>query len=988
MSTIPSLNREMTADAEVSPSARFPMARLPWIVGGVALLVYLVSLNHWMSFASTAQISKAAGWAYYPELQAPLNWLLTLPFRGLPASLIPIALNLFSALLATLCLMLLARSVALLPHDRTMIERERQRDHTAVLSIPWAWIPPVFAAIVCGLQLSFWESATNATTVGMFAIANSMLDLLLFAYVIRCLLEYRIDERPSWLIRSSFVYGLAMTNDWAMIGFFPLFLIAMAWIAGARLFRADLLLRLFLAGIAGLMLYFFLPIVTAFSDFQAPFWASLRYNLGNQRYMLLMYLGQKQSLLPLFLISFVPIVWMGIRWPNSLGDTSARGTAFAKALFHIVHAFFLLACIWISLDPQASPRNQTLGVRFLTFYYLGALSVGYFLGYFLLVFGPHQPPRIARRLAQQGSFPNPIITGAVLCLIVLVPALLVARNWPQIRQTNGPMLRQYAELLAEKLPQGPALVISDDLQRAMLIEAVRATTGKGKDWVVVVSSALKEPVYHRYIKKRYGNLWPYKTPENTGLVTDLNLLNLVDTVRQTVPVYYLHPSFGYFFETFYLEPHGLVYQLLPYPGKELRPAPFPESLIDENKEFWDRVHKQFLPDVAHAVERRAEPPLAFIAKPLHLRYVPNRDLALLGSYYSRCLNYWGVELQKLRRLDESHTCFERALEANPDNGVAQINIENNRALAESGRVSVHENARAEDAFRSFMGYDQIVIQHGPFDDPYFCNAQGEKLHAGNNYRQAGQYFLRATELDPLYLTPYMQLGLVYVLGAEQKRALEILQSLRARPEMQEAMRRQKADVMYLEASCHLAITNDATALNVIQTALTSAPGNSNVVWAATRVLMDYRRYANALEVVNDQLPKLEIQNPFLLNKAWIALQIQDYKQAKEAADELIAIDKNPDFLQRAYLNRAIANLQLNQEDAAAADYAYLQKTYPGFVPTSVYFGLGEIAYRKRDTNAAIHNYDLYLTAIDKEGVPEEELKQVNNRLKELKIGSR
>jgi len=48
-----------------------------------------------------------------------------------------------------------------------------------------------------------------------------MLDLLLFAYVIRNLLEFRLDGRESWLLKASLVYGAGMTNNWAMIGFFP-----------------------------------------------------------------------------------------------------------------------------------------------------------------------------------------------------------------------------------------------------------------------------------------------------------------------------------------------------------------------------------------------------------------------------------------------------------------------------------------------------------------------------------------------------------------------------------------------------------------------------------------------------------------------------------------------------------------------------------------------------------------------------------------------
>jgi len=56
-------------------------------------------------------------------------------------------------------------------------------------------------------------------------------------------------------------------------------------------------------------------------------------------------------------------------------------------LFHLVCAAFLIFCIWMAFDPPFSPRHLNLGTPLLTFYYLGALSIGYFSGYFLLVFG-------------------------------------------------------------------------------------------------------------------------------------------------------------------------------------------------------------------------------------------------------------------------------------------------------------------------------------------------------------------------------------------------------------------------------------------------------------------------------------------------------------------------------------------------------------------------------------------------------------------------
>src|SRR6267143_683381 len=75
-------------------------------------------------------------------------------------------------------------------HGGEEIERQREHGEFSLLSIPMAWLPPILAAVVCGLQLTFWENATAAS--------SEMLSLLLFAYVIRNVLEYRIDERESW----------------------------------------------------------------------------------------------------------------------------------------------------------------------------------------------------------------------------------------------------------------------------------------------------------------------------------------------------------------------------------------------------------------------------------------------------------------------------------------------------------------------------------------------------------------------------------------------------------------------------------------------------------------------------------------------------------------------------------------------------------------------------------------------------------------------
>ena len=104
-------------------------------------------------------------------------------------------MNGLAAVFGALTLALLVRSVALLPHDRTKEQRQREQSEHSLLSIGLNWMPPLFGALVCGFQLSFWQHSTSGT--------GEILNLLLFAYVIRCLLEYRLDHKSGWLIRAT-----------------------------------------------------------------------------------------------------------------------------------------------------------------------------------------------------------------------------------------------------------------------------------------------------------------------------------------------------------------------------------------------------------------------------------------------------------------------------------------------------------------------------------------------------------------------------------------------------------------------------------------------------------------------------------------------------------------------------------------------------------------------------------------------------------------
>jgi len=998
MSIDSTLARPMTMDEDISPQQRFVARTLPWVIGIAGLVIYLLTLNHWLSFSSLAQTAKVSGWTWHPELSAPLYWLLTAPFKLLPPKLIPIALSSLSAVFGALTLALLARSVTLLPHDRTLAQRERERGPWSLLSIRAAWVPPVFAAIVCGLQLSFWESATNGNTSGTLSVSSHTLDVLLLAYVIRCLLEYRVDEQDSWLTRAAFVYALGITNDWAMIGFLPLFVIALLWIKGLSLFNPQLLTRMFLCGLAGLSLYLLQPAYYSLAEIgNVPFWAGLRSNLGTQKYMLTLFATEKQILLALGLTSILPILILGIRWPSFLGDTSATGTALAKLMFHVVHAGLFVACVWVALDPPVSPRNQNLGVPFLSFYYLAALSVGYFTGYFLLVFGTSSLR--TRRIAPLTRFSQVLITGGVWVLFILVPAILLYRNLPQIRISNGPLLREYADQLVAGLPDEPIVVLSDDLARLTLLEAATVQSGKSKDWLLLWTSALRIPDYHYFLKQKYAKNWPYEPPSNRARpLLDKDVLGLAMGLGENRKLYYLHPSFGYYFELLYPEPNGMVYQLHGYPRDSLIPSPPNEETIKKNKDYWAVASDKTLPNVlkALAITTEGDRPnmLDRFFHQLRLKKLPNRDAAVIGSYYSRALNYWGVEEQKLKQFKPASSSFERALELNPDNPAAQLNSSMNQKLQQTGEAPHRPVSAFEGLLGKYQTLDQLVSENGPVDEPTFCQERGNSFFRNGNYRQSAQQFTRAIELDPVFLEPYLALGLLYTTLDMPEPALETLAKARAQPRMDESLRQRRGEVLFVELSARLLANEDDTAAKLVEQALSKAPGDTNLVWAATQAYMGYagrtntsNRYGQAISVIDQQLDLLPNKSEALLNKGWLLIQMGKFQEAIDPLNRVLeTANLGPELTHRARLNRAIAYLQLGQLAEAQMDYVELQKIYTNSFP--VLYGLAEIAYRNKDTKSAVEYYERYLKATMSNAASSDEIALVKTRLQELKPGPR
>jgi tetratricopeptide (TPR) repeat protein len=154
---------------------------------------------------------------------------------------------------------------------------------------------------------------------------------------------------------------------------------------------------------------------------------------------------------------------------------------------------------------------------------------------------------------------------------------------------------------------------------------------------------------------------------------------------------------------------------------------------------------------------------------------------------------------------------------------------------------------------------------------------------------------------------------------------------------------------------------------------------------ATQVYMNSHAYTNALETVERQLRLSPTNRSSLVNKGWLCLQIGAYEKAIPEFTTVLNTETNTasELYNSALFDRAIAYLRSGRLDASQNDYEALQKNFP--TSYQVYYGLGEIAYQKKDTNAAIRSYQLYLTNSPPGNT---ETNFIIGRLKELRPGPR
>jgi predicted Zn-dependent protease len=747
-----------------------------------------------------------------------------------------------------------------------------------------------------------------------------------------------------------------------MIGFFPLAVIAVVALKRMELFYSGLFLKLLAAGLAGLMLYLLFPLLALQYDHESVnFWLVLKTNLLLQKQSLFFYGYRMPFIILAVSCALLPLVLVCIRWPASFGDVNPLSQMLVQFLFRVAHVgFFVVGLVVFWRPPFLEAQIQAAGLSFLSLHYLGALCLGYFAGYLLLVFGV-PPAKAWRAPGPLLKLLNYTLAGAVCLCLVAAPAALIIKNWPRLQALNSPWLARFAERLLQSIPEEQAVLLSDHPAHLWLVAAWKARQQQPFQHVALHTQSLTSRLYHEYLLRRHPGFWPALPAMKDGRpmpepLPPLFILQRLVEAQSQRPLYYLHPSFGYYFEVFHAHPSGLALALKRAGAQDYQFPQLSTAEVQRNLLFWTRI----------------APDLQQLTAQLKL---PVNDVGFVARSLGQDLNQWGVALQRQGRLTEAAAAFQQVLQLHSNHFGAQINLAFNQQLRQ---VPVNSNmlARANRMLGQFEHYETILSFFHPFDDPGYLSVLGRLFSQNGLNRQALQCFYRARpyrtndlELDYWIAQTHLQAG-------HFDQVLAMADQARRQGGVAWDNLTNRMEWVRLQALAYYGLTNAAAAEQVLQGALAAAPNQPLPLAVATHVYLARGLVTNALAMLERHL-RLEPDNPMvLLNQGVVLMQMQRYQEAMAPLTKVL--EKDPKQTS-ARLNRAIAQLLSNQLEGARRDYEVLRQSHPNYF--AVYYGLGEIAWRQGQKKAAIAHYENYLKHAPK-GIQERQM--IEERLKQLK----
>jgi tetratricopeptide (TPR) repeat protein len=914
--------------------------RLPVWVALSSLLLYLCTMGSGLTLSGLTLTAKLAGWDHSPLVGQPLLWLLTLPLHILPAAWVPLGVKLFAAILAAVTLGLLTRTVQLLPWDHPFDGASRY-----VCALPL-----LLAGVWCGLEFSFWQEATSS--------CGEILDLLLLATAIWLLLESKARQQSGWIYAAAVVWGLGMVENWAMLLAVPLFIAGLIWLQRLRFFRWKNVLRLALMGLAGFSLYPLQPMVNGLLP-HSPWTLGQAWmtSLHETKQVFILYYefwhAHRLAMLAVTLFFLVPLLPLLIKIRDEGTQNKSGVDRFQIWLYRGLRAALLLVCLWLALDPLPGPRQlvqSQLGIHLplLSFDYLNALGAAFLAGNLLLMAQP--AGRSGRRRSHHGfSWPRLALPG-VSIVLALAALALVIRNGPAICDVNFHPLNQFGDQAVKSLPSGHGIVLSDDPVKLMAFQAALARRHRTSDWQAVDTLVLSTVAYRAELDQRRPSGW--LTEPNRHELNQLELLRLLEQMAGTNRIFYLHPSFGYFFEGFYAVPTGTIFELKPRGKNPLEVPPLSAAAVQAGEQFWTGLWD----NLATFVSPPGRPNFLTVHMARYgLTPAPRDQNRLLAEWYSIPMDAWAVTLQQQGHLREAQTRFEQVLQLNTNNWSARISLACNTNLQAGQKLSLGDVSKVSSALGNPDLLTRIMKNCGPFDDPTVGFVLGSVLVDHGYLCQAAELFERIHALTPGALAPELVLAEIYNRLQMPERSRPLVDHVREESRKAPANNSLDLDLAMLESYSWLLQTNTESARDVLHSLVKQHPDDPRILGRVMAAYLAINDVTNAMQLADSRLAKTPDDIPSLNAKAMILMQSGRATDAVPILDRILTLTNAP----AARINHAFALIAAKDYASAKNDLVGLDRA--GSPSGIVDFGLALVAEHALDTNSARHYLQLCLS---------------------------
>jgi tetratricopeptide (TPR) repeat protein len=248
----------------------------------------------------------------------------------------------------------------------------------------------------------------------------------------------------------------------------------------------------------------------------------------------------------------------------------------------------------------------------------------------------------------------------------------------------------------------------------------------------------------------------------------------------------------------------------------------------------------------------------------------------------------------------------------------------------------------------------VLERDGPVDEPTCLFRTARLPEQDERPRQAAREFARCAELAPEWPVPKLWLARCRLDLEDFAGALELTERIEA--ESPPAAAGGWADLLFYRTCAlrGLGRTNEATAC--IEQFVSRHRDMDRVISTGAELYGLSRQREKELGLLDELLGRQPNDAELLARKGLAEIMLGRYDDAVATLSRALALAPADG---KARLHRAAAEVEAGRLEAARADYQELLKA-PEFAP-SAELGLGGIAWRNHDTNAAIGFYEGYLS---------------------------